>query len=165
MTLWGVLVISQNGKDLRGRNQCKPLLNTRVKPLTPTNPAQLFPNFSCRHFCANDDKNGKKWHFLTKKIRLESNFWPVFGHVWTGILMLVHFPSTLSRFLDILRAKKFICFSPDFSPVFTPRPTSESYNNPLKVLTKGSMVEYLPVGSQEAPQTIIGKKNFQPSRS
>ena len=30
------------------------------------------------------------------------------------------------------------------------------------MLTKGSMVEYLPVGSQEAPQTIIGKKNFQP---
>ena len=25
------------------------------------------------------------------------------------------------------------------------------------------MVEYLPVGSQEAPQTIFGKKNFQPS--
>ena len=27
--------------------------------------------------------------------------------------------------------------------------------------TKGSMVEYLPVGSQEAPQTIIAKKNFK----
>ena len=24
------------------------------------------------------------------------------------------------------------------------------------------MVEYLPVGSQEAPQTIVGKKKFQP---
>ena len=45
------------------------------------------------------------------------------------------------------------------------KPTSESYNDPLKVLTKGSMVEYLPVGSQEAPQTIIGKKNFQLPRS
>ena len=36
--------------------------------------------------------------------------------------------------------------------------------------TKGSMVEYLPVGSQEAPQTIIAKKissseilNYTPS--
>ena len=28
--------------------------------------------------------------------------------------------------------------------------------------TKGSMVEYLPVGSQEAPQTIFGQKKFQP---
>ena len=32
----------------------------------------------------------------------------------------------------------------------------------MKVLTEGSMVEYLPVGSQEAPQTIFGQKKFQP---
>ena len=30
------------------------------------------------------------------------------------------------------------------------------------MLTEGSMVEYLPVGSQEDPQTIIDKKNFEP---
>ena len=28
--------------------------------------------------------------------------------------------------------------------------------------TEGSRVEYLPVGSQEATQTIIAKKNFKP---
>ena len=73
MTLWGVLVISQNGKDLRGRNQCEPLLNTRVKPLTPTNPAQLLPNFSCRHFCANnDEKQQKMMYFHVKKLRLKA---------------------------------------------------------------------------------------------
>ena len=46
--------------------------------------------------------------------------------------------------------------------LFSTRPTSESYNDPLKLLTEGSKVEYLPVGSQEDPQTIIDKKNFEP---
>ena len=50
-----------------------------------------------------------------------------------------------------------IDFSPLFNPYFTARLTSESYNGPLKVLPEGSMVEYLPVRSQEAPQTIITK--------
>ena len=45
------------------------------------------------------------------------------------------------------------------------RPTSESFNDPLEVLTDGSMEEYLPVGSQEAPQTIIAKKKFQAQKS
>ena len=63
--------------------------------------------------------------------------------------------------LDIFRAKKLIDFSPPFNPYFTVRLTSKSYNGPLKVLPEGSMVEYLPVGSQEAPQTIIAKKIFQ----
>ena len=62
----------------------------------------------------------------------------------------------------ILKAKKFNWFFTPFSPFFSTRPTSESYNDPLKVLTEGSMVEYLPVGSQEDPQTIIDKKNFEP---
>ena len=62
----------------------------------------------------------------------------------------------------ILKAKKFNWFFTPFSPFFSTRPTSESYNDPLKVLTEGSMVEYLPVGSQEDPQTIIDKKNFDP---
>ena len=43
------------------------------------------------------------------------------------------------------------------------RQTSESYNGPLKVLPEGSTVEYLPIGSQEAPKTIIGKKISRPS--
>ena len=64
--------------------------------------------------------------------------------------------------LDILRAKKLNRFFTQFHPFFTTRSTSKSCNDPPKVLTEGSMVEYLPVGSQEAPQTIIGKKKFQP---
>ena len=59
--------------------------------------------------------------------------------------------------LDILWAKKFVDFSPDFSPFFTARLTSERYNYSLKVILEGSMVEYLPVGPNEAPETIFGK--------
>ena len=62
--------------------------------------------------------------------------------------------------LHILRAKKWIDFSPYCSPFFTAWPTSASYNT-LKVIPEGSMVEYLPVGSKGAPQTIFGKKLFQ----
>ena len=36
-------------------------------------------------------------------------------------------------------------------------PTFKNYNNPLKVISEGSMVEYHPVGSKGAPKTIIGK--------
>ena len=53
-----------------------------------------------------------------------------------------------------------IGFSPHFHPFFTTRPTSESYNDSLKVPTEGSRVEYLPVGSQEATQTISAKIFF-----
>ena len=63
--------------------------------------------------------------------------------------------------LDILRPKNEIEFLPNFSSFFTARPTSERYNDPLKVIPGGSMVEYLPVGPKGAPQTIFGKKLFQ----
>ena len=53
-------------------------------------------------------------------------------------------------------------FSPNFSSFFTARPTSERYNDPLKVIPGGSMVEYLPVGPKGAPETIFGKKYFRP---
>ena len=55
-----------------------------------------------------------------------------------------------------------IDFSPPFNPYFTVRLTSESYNSPLKVLPEGSMVENLPVGSQEAPQPLLPKKISSP---
>ena len=67
--------------------------------------------------------------------------------------------------LDILRAKKWIQFSPHFSPFFTARPTSERYNDPQKVIPEGSMVEYLPVGPKGAPETIFGKKNISGLKS
>ena len=76
--------------------------------------------------------------------------------------MFLDFSSTLGTYWIVLGQKNLIDFSPVFNPFFTVRPTSESYNGPLKVLPEGSMVEYLPVGSQEAPQTIIGKKNSRP---
>ena len=61
-----------------------------------------------------------------------------------------------------LEQKNWIDFSPHF---FTVKPTSESFNDPLKVLTEGSMVQYLPVGSQEDPQTIIDKKKIRTLKS
>ena len=79
--------------------------------------------------------------------------------------MLVNFLINSEDILDIFRAKKFNRFFTPFSPFFTARPTSESYNDPLKVLTEGSMVDYLLMGSQEAPQTIIAKKKFQALKS
>ena len=71
--------------------------------------------------------------------------------------MFLDFSSTLSTYWIVLGQKNLIDFSPPFNPFFTIRLTSESYNDPLKVLTEGSMVEYLSVGSQEASQTIIAK--------
>ena len=79
--------------------------------------------------------------------------------------MLVNFSSTLGAYWIFLGQKNLIDFSPHFHPFFTTRPTSESYNDPLKVPTEGSRVEYLPVGSQEATQTIIAKTKFQALKS
>ena len=75
--------------------------------------------------------------------------------------MPVNFPPTLSMNCIFSGQKSLNDFSPHFGHFFTARPISESYNNPLKVIPEGSMVEYLSVGSQEAPQTIISKKKFQ----
>ena len=61
--------------------------------------------------------------------------------------------------LDILRAKKINPIFTPFYPFFTARPTSECYNDPLKVIPGCSTVEYLSVGPKEAPQTIFGEKN------
>ena len=74
--------------------------------------------------------------------------------------MLVNLPPTLIMNYIFLGQKSSIDFSPHFSPFYPDRVTSESYNNPLKVIPEGSMVEYLPVGSKEGPQTIIGQKKF-----
>ena len=100
-----------------------------------------------------------------KKIGLKTHLWWVFGHVWTKFFMLVNFSPTLSTYYTFLGQKYTIDFSTDFGHFFTTRPTSESYNDPLKVPTEGSRVEYLPVGSQEATQTIIAKKKFQALKS
>ena len=79
----------------------------------------------------------------------------------TSIFDARQFFISSEHILDILMAKKSIEFSPDFSPSFPARPTSERYNDPLKVIPEGSRVEYLPVGPKEAPQTIFGKKIFR----
>ena len=79
----------------------------------------------------------------------------------TSIFDARQFFISSEHILDILMAKISIEFSPDFSPFFPARPTSERYNDPLKVIHEGSRVEYLPVGSKEAPQTIFGKKIFR----
>ena len=160
MTLWSVLAISQNSKDLRGWNQCEALLYTCVEPPIATNPAQLLRKIGCRNFSLGDDKNRQKLTHFNKKIRLKNNFRQVFGHVWTRIFYDPQLSINSEHVLDILRAKKLNWFFTRFHPFFTTRSTSESCNDPPKVLTEGSMVEYLPVGSQEAPQTIIGKKKI-----
>ena len=76
--------------------------------------------------------------------------------------MLVNLPPTMIMNYIFLGQKSSNDFSPHFSPFYPDRVTSKSYNNPLKVIPEGSMVEYLPVGSKEGPKTIIGKKNFKP---
>ena len=79
--------------------------------------------------------------------------------------MLVYFSPFLNTYYTILGQKYAIDFSPEFGHIFTTRPTSESYNDPLKVLPEGSMVEYLPAGSQEAPQTITAKEKISSPKS
>ena len=105
-------------------------------------------------------KNGEKWRLFTKKTGLKNYIWWVFWHVWARFFMPVNFPPTLSMNCIFSGQKSLNDFSPHFGHFFTARPISESYNNPLKVIPEGSMVEYLSVGSQEAPQTITGKKKF-----
>ena len=73
----------------------------------------------------------------------------------TSIFDARQFFISSEHILDILMAKKSIEFSPDFSPFFPARPTSERYNDPLKVIPEGSMVEYLPVGSKGAPKPFL----------
>ena len=110
-------------------------------------------------------KNGKKSPILNEKIGLKTIFGHFFGHVWTGISMSINFPPTLITYYTILGQKCSIDFSPDFSHFFTDRSTSESYTDPLEVISEGSMVEYFPVGSQGAPKIIIGKKYFRPLKT
>ena len=110
-------------------------------------------------------KKGKKWPIFTDKNALKNNFLWVFGHLRTQFSTLVNFSSTLGTYWIFLGQKKLIDFSPPFNPYFTARLTSKSNNGPLKVLPEGSMVEYLPVGSQEAPpnhfwQKIISSPRF-----
>ena len=79
--------------------------------------------------------------------------------------MLVNFSSTLGTYWIFLGQKKRIDFLPPLNPYFTVRLTSENYNGALKVLPEGVMVQYLPVGSQEAPQTIIAPQKISSPKS
>ena len=78
--------------------------------------------------------------------------------------MLVNFPPPFVMNCIFLEQKNSIDFPP-FHPFFTARLTSEHYNDPLKVLPEGSMVEYLPFGSKEASQTISAEKKIQALKS
>ena len=79
--------------------------------------------------------------------------------------MPINFPPTLITYYTFLGQKCSIDYSPDFSHFFTDRMTSESYTDSLKVISEGSMVEYLPVRSQGGPKIIIGKKYFRPLKT
>ena len=90
------LAVSQNGQDLRRRDQFKPPLQTLAKTLTPTNPTQLVAKISCRHLNANSDKKQRKMTSFREKIWLQTllmvTFWEldlscssIFYQVWTHI--------------------------------------------------------------------------------
>ena len=73
-----------------------------------------------------------------------------FGHVWTGFFILVNLApneSVCNYSVIHRRPEKFVHFLPHFNPFFTDWPTFKSYNNPLKVISEGLMVKYLPIGS------------------
>ena len=110
-------------------------------------------------------KNAKKITYFKWKNGLKNYFWTLFGHVWTGIFMPINFPPTLITYYTFLGQKSSIDYSPDFSHFFTDRMASESYTDSLKVISEGSMVEYLPVRSQGGPKIIIGKKYFRPLKT
>ena len=158
---WLLKAISLNRWDLRGRNQCVPPLHTCGKPPTPSNPAQLLAQIIAGHL--NMDNGKKQWklsyfHQINWAYNLlKATFWARM----TSIFYARQFFISSEHILDILRAKKSIEFSPNFSPFFTARLTSERYNDPLKVIPEGSMVQYLPVEPKGAPKTIFGKKIFQ----
>ena len=75
------------------------------------------------------------------------------------------FSTHFNHILHIFRAKMFNYYSPDFSHFFTDRMTSESYTDSLKVISEGSMVEYLPVRSQGGSKIIIVKIYFRPLKT
>ena len=106
-------------------------------------------------------KNGA---FSSKKSGLKTlmvSFWACMNSIFHARQFFIN----SEHILDILRAKKFDRFFIWFQPFFTTRPTSERCNAPLKVIPEGSMVEYLPVGPKEAPQTIFGEKNISGLKS
>ena len=109
-------------------------------------------------------KKAKNDPFSLKKMRLK----PTFLSFWACVNSIFHarqFFMNSGHILDIFRAKKNYWFFTPFQPLFHVRQTSQSYNSPLKVLPEGSMVEYLPVGSQEAPQTIIAPQKISNPKS
>ena len=80
MTPRSFLAVSQNGQDLRGRDQCEPPLQTLAQTLTPTNPAQLLAKISCRHLNADSNKKQRKMtYFRRKKSGLKTTFGDFLG--------------------------------------------------------------------------------------
>ena len=60
---------------------------------------------------------------------------------------LVPLTSVYDMLLSLCEVKKLRHFSPWISHFFTDSQTSYSYTDPLKLISEGSMVEYLSVGS------------------
>ena len=112
MTPRSFLAVSQNGQDLRGRDQCEPPLQTFAKTPTPTNLAQLLAKISCRHLNAYSNKNSEKWRIFKGKIWLQNHFWWLFGHVWTRFFILINFSSTLGTYWIFLGQKNWLIFHP-----------------------------------------------------
>ena len=98
--------------------------------------------------------------FFLKRKQVSKLLLVSFWACMNWILHAFQFPTNFEYELHLFKAKKFDLFLALFQPFFPVRPTSASYTDPLKVLPGGSMVENLPFGSKEAPQTISAKKNF-----
>ena len=60
---------------------------------------------------------------------------------------LVPLESVYDILLSLCEMKKLHPFSPRIFHIFTDSRTSYSYTDPLKLVSEGSMVEYLSVGS------------------
>ena len=111
------LAVSQNGQDLRRRDQCKPPVQTWAKTLTPTNPTQLGAKISCRHLNANSDKKQRKMTSFREKFGLKTTYGDFLGTCELDFSCSSIFIKS-EHILDFLRPKKmnFHPTSPPFSP-------------------------------------------------
>ena len=130
------------------------------KPRVTTKNLQLHDKNFSGPLNADNDKKWQKITYFKWKIGLKTIFWHFLG-MYELEFLSINFSPTLITWYTFLGQKCSTEFSADFIHYFTDRSTSKSYTDPLKVISEGSMVEYLPVGSQEAPKIIIGKKIFQ----
>ena len=117
MTPRSFLAVSQNGQDLCGRDQCKPLLQALAKTPTPTNPAQLS-KISCRHLNADSDKKQRKMTSFHEKNLAYKLLLATFWARMSSIFHACQFFIKSEHILDVLRPKKLNWIFTQFQPPF-----------------------------------------------